>query len=149
MAERSLYPRMAAALLALLGLFDAAYLAIERLGGNSALVCPTGGGCETVQSSAYSTLLGVPVAFIGVAGYAVLLIVALLSLSTDTIGGVRVSTLLLALASVGVLFAIYLSYLQVAVIGAICFWCVVSALIELGIWTMALVDTRMLHVAAQ
>ncbi len=142
--QRPPYFRMAAALLALLGLFDAAYLAIERALGNAGGVfCPTGGGCTTVQESAYSALLGVPVAYIGVAGYAALLVVALLSLSVDTLAGVRVSALLLGLASVGLLFSLYLSDLQLFEIKAICFWCVVSALIELGIWACALLDWRL------
>lgn len=140
--ERSPYPRMAVALLALLGILDAAYLSIERVSGGD-LICPVGGGCETVQSSAYSTLFGIPVAFIGIAGYAVLLGIALLSLHSDEVAGIPVPAALLALASVGVLMALYLSYLQVAVIGAICFWCVVSALLELGIWVAALLDWRL------
>jgi uncharacterized membrane protein len=141
--ERTPSLRMAAALLALLGLFDSAYLTLERLIGAPGGFCPTGGGCAAVQESAYSSLFGVPVAYVGVAGYAALLGVALLSLSVDRVAGVRVAALLLALASLGLLFSLYLSYLQVAVIGAICFWCVVSALIELGIWTAALLDWRM------
>jgi uncharacterized membrane protein len=141
--ERPPYFRMAAALLALLGLFDAAYLAIERTLGNTGVFCPTGGGCTTVQESTYSALLGVPVAYIGVAGYAALLAVALLSLSVDTLAGMRVSALLLGLASAGLLFSLYLSYLQLFVIKAICFWCVISALIELGIWVCALLDWRL------
>jgi uncharacterized membrane protein len=136
---------MAAVLLALLGLFDAAYLALERAIGDPGGFCPTGGGCVTVQSSAYSTLLGVPVAYIGVVGYAALLAVALLSLSADEVAGLPLPVLLLGLASGGVLFSLYLSYLQVVVIGAICFWCVVSALIELGIWVAALFDWRLLR----
>lgn len=149
MIARSPYPRMAAALLALLGLLDAGYLSLERLLGDAgAIVCPVGGGCVTVQSSAYATLLGVPVAFMGLAGYAALFALGLLSLSRDEIAGVSVTDLLLALASVGVLFSLYLSYLQVAVIGAICFWCVVSALLELGIWAAALADRRLRRAAA-
>lgn len=149
MIERSPYPRMAAALLALLGLLDAGYLSLERLlGETGAIVCPVGGGCVTVQSSAYATLLGAPVAFIGLAGYAALFALGLLSLSRDEVAGVGVADLLLALASAGVLFSLYLSYLQVAVIGAICFWCVVSALLELGIWAAALADRRLRRIAA-
>ena len=140
--NRSLYPRMAAALLALLGLFDALYLALERLLPDTSLYCPTGGGCEVVQNSPYATLFGVPVAFIGVAGYAVLLGVALLALHGDVVAGIPLPALLLGLASVGGLFGLYLTYLQVAVIGAVCFWCAVSALLELGIWLAALVDWR-------
>jgi uncharacterized membrane protein len=141
MNDRSLYPRMVAALLALLGLLDASYLALERLSGG-ALACPIGGGCETVQNSSYALFLGVPVAYIGVAGYAALLAVALLSLHRVSVGSLPLPALLLAIASAGLIFSAYLTYLQIAVIGAICFWCVVSALLELGIWVAALVSWR-------
>lgn len=135
------YPRMAIALLALLGMFDSAYLWIERLSGGE-LICPVGGGCATVQSSSYATLLGVPVAAIGVGGYAALLGVALLALHTEQLAGLPTRALLLIMASGGVLFSLYLTYLQVAIIGAICFWCVTSALIEFSIWLIALLDWR-------
>ena len=135
---------MAIAVLALIGLFDAAYLSIERVRG-AALACPIGGGCETVQSSPYALLLGVPVAFLGVAGYLLLFGVAMLSLYRHELAGVALRPALLALASAAVLFAIYLTYLQIAAIGAICFWCAVSALLDLGIWALALLDWRALH----
>jgi len=140
--QYSPYPRMAIALMALIGLFDAAYLALERVTGGT-LVCPVGGGCETVQSSAYAILFGVPVAYIGVAGYMALLVVALLALNLERIAGLPLATVLLALASIALVAGIYFSYLQVAVIGAICFWCAISALLDLGIWVAALLNWRM------
>lgn len=138
---------MAAALLSLLGLLDAAYLALERVTGGP-IACPIGGGCETVQGSAYALLFGVPVAFIGVAGYAFLLVITLLALQTDTLGGISLDLLLLALASIALLAGIYFMYLQVAVIGAICFWCVIAALLDLLIWLAALVNWRLSRQAA-
>src|SRR5262245_5718517 len=135
--EPSAYPRMAAALLSLLGLFDAAYLALERVTGGP-LACPIGGGCETVQSSPYGLLFGVPLAFIGVAGYALLFVVAMLSLHADSLGA-PLDALLLALASVALLAGLYFMYLQIAIIGAICFWCSMAALLDLLIWVAALV----------
>jgi uncharacterized membrane protein len=140
--QHSPYPRMAIALMALIGLFDAAYLALERVTGGT-LVCPVGGGCEAVQSSAYSILFGVPVAYIGVAGYAALLAAALLALNVDQVVGLSLATVLLVLASIALVAGIYFSYLQVAVIGAICFWCVISALLDVGIWVAALLNWRM------
>lgn len=133
---------MAVALLSLLGLLDAAYLALERLTGGP-LVCPLGGGCEAVQSSPYALLLGVPVAFIGVAGYALLLVTAMLALHHDSVGGVPLAALLLALASVALLAGVYFVYLQLAVIGAICFWCMIAALLDLLIWAAALMNWRL------
>ena len=142
--EHSPYPRMAAALLALLGLFDAAYLALERMTGGP-IVCPVGGGCETVQSSTYALLFGVPVAFIGVAGYAALLVVALVSLQDRNLGSISPDALLLALASIALLAGVYFMYVQVAVIGAICFWCAIAALLDLLIWLAALANWRLMR----
>jgi uncharacterized membrane protein len=133
---------MAAALLALLGLLDAAYLALERITGGP-IACPIGGGCETVQSSAYALLLGIPVAFIGVAGYAALLLMALLSLQGIHLGIISPDAVLLALANIALLAGVYFMYLQVVVIGAICFWCAMAALLDLLIWLAALVNWRL------
>ncbi len=146
MNERSLLPRMAAALLALLGLIDGAYLTLHHYRPSINLRCPVGGGCETVQGSAWSTLppggAGVPVALIGVVGYAVLLLLALVAFQRERIGPVAVPPLLLLVASGGLVFSLYLTFLQLFVIGAICFWCAMSALCELGIWLAAVVDWR-------
>lgn len=145
---RALYARMAIALLALLGLLDAAYLTLHRYEEGIGLVCPVGGGCETVQESRWSTLPpgdGVPVALIGVAGYAALLGLGLTSLHRERLGRLALPPTLLALASVGLFFSLFLTALQVFVIRALCSWCLGSALLELGIWLAALVGWRHRH----
>jgi len=129
------------ALLALLGLLDSLYLSLERLTGG-ALVCPTGGGCEAVQSSAYALLAGIPVAYLGVAGYGLLLGLALIALQRERVATIALAPLLLGLASLGLAFSAYLVYLQLGVIGAICFWCMVSATLELVLWLAALINWR-------
>jgi len=138
---------MLVALLALLGLIDSAYLAIHHYRPGVSLSCPVGGGCETVQTSAWSTLppggTGVPVALIGVADYVVLLVLALVALQHDRVDAVAVPPLLLLMGSGGLAFSVYLTFLQLFVIGALCFWCAMSALFELGIFGAALVDWRM------
>ena len=65
MTERTL--RIAVAVLALAGAAVSAYLTITKL-ADASVICPTS-GCETVQRSSYSELLGVPVAAIGLLGY--------------------------------------------------------------------------------
>lgn len=146
MSERSLLPRMAAAMLALVGLIDSTYLTIHHYRPSISLVCPVGGGCETVQTSMWSMFPpgsnGIPVALMGVIGYSVLLLLALLSLQRDRIGPIAVPSALLLVASGGLAFSFYLTFLQLFVIQAICFWCVISALCELGIWTAALINWR-------
>jgi uncharacterized membrane protein len=145
MATRVLYSRMLIALLALLGLLDAAYLTLEHFSPQVALVCPIGGGCETVQASRWSTLPpgdGVPVALFGLVGYGALVLLALAGLQRDRLGPLPVAPALVALASIGVLFSLYLTALQVFVIGALCAWCLGSAALETLIWGAALVGQR-------
>lgn len=142
MEERTPYPRMAIAVLALIGLFDSLYLAFERASGGN-ILCPTGGGCETVAASPYSMLFGaLPVAYVGVAGYGVLFALALLALYRDQAASVALPLLMLATSTVGAIFSAYLVYLQIAVIQAICFWCMTSALTQALIWAAALIDWR-------
>lgn len=80
------------------------------------------GGCERVQTSRYAELAGVPVAVIGLAGYVAILLAAL-------VPGERARLTCAGLALVGVAFSVYLTYLELFVIDAICQWCVVSAVL--------------------
>ena len=60
--------RWAVAALSLAGLALAAYLSVEHVSGGIP-TCGVSGGCGDVTTSEYAVLMGVPVAFIGVAGY--------------------------------------------------------------------------------
>src|SRR2546428_4771054 len=118
--------RQAIALLALVGLFVALYLWLYKIGISGTLQCGIG-ACEQVQTSRYAELLGIPVAFYGVVGYAVLLAVALLGLRPRFLAERRVTLALALLSSAGLLFTLYLTYLELFVIHALCRWCVGSA----------------------
>lgn len=133
--------RMGAAVLSLLGLFVSAYLYLHKIGRIGTLACGTG-GCETVQTSEWSRFLGVEVSLIGVVGYAVLLGVALMALSTAADGRRWPTDLLTALAAGGTAFALYLTYLELFVIRAICRWCVGSAAIIVSIFVLAVLARR-------
>ncbi len=120
--------RMAVAVLALVGLFIAGYLALYKLGYFGMIQCGTG-GCETVQSSRYAYFLGVPVAVWGVGEYLALLVVALLGVQPRWSGARWVALALFAISAVGVVFTAYLTYLEAAVINAWCRWCIASAVV--------------------
>lgn len=135
------FSRMFATILALVGLLDASYLAAERLRGGEPF-CPIGGGCATVQNSPFAVLFGIPVAYLGVLAYLALFTLLLVSLSRTQVFGVPVRLALLAVSSVGVLFSLYLTYLQLAVIHAVCFWCVVSALIQFTVLVLLVWEWR-------
>ena len=134
--------RQAIALLALVGLFVALYLWLHALGFGGAIKCGASGGCETVQTSPWAVLLGMSVAFYGVVGYFALLIVALAGLRPAALSQRPWSLLLLGLATVGVVFSAYLTYVELFLIHAICRWCVGSAVIITLIWVVSLLSLR-------
>lgn len=115
MTERSL--RVAIAALTIVGLAISAYLTYSRYSGGQ-IFCQTG-GCETVQNSRYAVVAGVPVAVLGLVAYAGLLVSAL-------VRGPNSAAVGLVIAAVGILFSGYLIVAQVALIHAVCQWCVAS-----------------------
>jgi uncharacterized membrane protein len=136
--------RMGAALLSLLGLFVSAYLYLYKIGRIGTLACGTG-GCETVQTSVWSRFAGVEVSLIGVVGYALLLVVALVALRPALADRRGPAAVLVALAAGGVLFTAYLTYLELFVIHAICRWCVGSAAIIVTLLLLGLLELRRLR----
>jgi uncharacterized membrane protein len=114
-SERSL--RLSIGAVAVAGIGLAAYLLYARETG-AQLVCHTG-GCETVQSSRYSELFGVPVAALGLASYIWLL---LASCSRSELA--RAAQAVVALAACA--FSTYLVFVQLHLIGAVCELCLVS-----------------------
>jgi uncharacterized membrane protein len=113
--------RLAIALLALVGLGISGYLTYVHYRG-IAPICAASGGCEKVQNSRYAEVAGVPVALLGLIGYALILATALVRGDVAAIAGS-----FLALAGLG--FSVYLTYLELFEIHAVCQWCVASAVV--------------------
>jgi uncharacterized membrane protein len=119
--------------LTLLGVGVATYLTYIHYAGIKPLCGRNGGGCEIVQTSEYSKLVGVPVALIGLIGY----VAILASLAAPESENARLATV--ALAVVGFAFSAYLTYREIFSIHHICEWCISSFVIVwlimcLGIW---------------
>jgi uncharacterized membrane protein len=112
--------RVLLAALAIVGLLISAYLSWVHYIGVAPVCVGGSGGCQSVQTSSYATIFGVPVAVIGLVGYSALLLSAWLRGEVGIYLGFLVSL-------VGTLFSAYLTYLEVFVIHAICEWCVASA----------------------
>ena len=132
---------MIVATLALAGIFVSLYLLLYKLGIIGELSCSVG-SCETVNSSKWATFVGMPVAAWGVAWYVGMFVLALVSTGERFAGSATVSAVLLGVASTGLLFSLYLTYLELFRIHAICQWCVVSAIIVTIIFFFALADYR-------
>ena len=128
--------RQTIALLALVGFCIALYLWLYKIGIIGRLQCGSG-SCEFVQTSRYGMLLGVPVAFYGVIGYALIFVVAIIGLQPAQLAR-RWPTLTLAtLAAGGFLFTLYLTAIELFVLHAICRWCVGSAAVMTVITAVA------------
>ncbi len=132
---------MVVAALSLVGLLLSAYLWLWKLGFMGPMVCGTG-ACEYVQTSAYATIAGLPVAAIGAVGYLGLLIVSMVGLQPRWANRREPTLLLLALSGFGVGFTAYLSYLEAFVLNAWCRWCLASAAIIVAIFVASLSGLR-------
>lgn len=111
-----------ATFLATFGIGVSTYIAIADAGGGSPVCIAGGHGCQTVAESSYSHLAGVNIAIFGIAGYIVLLACALLRGDGARMAGFAISL-------VGFGYSLYLTYLELFTIDAVCQWCVASALL--------------------
>ena len=134
---RSIHPGWILVVLDAIGLAIASYLSIVELGGGVP-VCGPLHGCETVATSQYARIGGIPVAVFGVMLSLILLSLALAWIRTD-------NPLLLdlhcGLSLIGVIFEVYFLTLQLVVIRALCIWCTLYGLslilrfiVALAIW---------------
>src|SRR5215212_2059430 len=128
MAPKVLAKRRYAALrtvllvLAALGALISAYLTWTHFAGLTPVCTGNGEGCQTVQSSRYASILGIPVALLGLVAYGGLIFSAAVWKEAGIYLGFLISL-------VGTLFSVYLTYLEIFVIGALCQWCLASAAI--------------------
>ena len=132
---------MIVAALALAGIFISIYLTLYKLGLIGELNCSIG-SCETVNTSRWSIFLGLPVAAWGLLFYLDVFGVAVLGTLPRWENQPVISIVLVAQAAIGVLFSAWLTYLELAVIHAICIWCVTSAVIVLIILVVSITDLR-------
>lgn len=136
MSRRPQKLTLAIAALILLGIGVAGYLTYAHYADIDPVCAGGSGGCHIVQASDYAELFGIPVAMIGLGGY--------LALAASLfVPGEAGRALGMALALVGAGFSLYLTYLELYVIDAICQWCVASAVIM--VLLAALTTARMLR----
>ena len=130
-------------LLVVVGLIVAGYLAyIETT--QSLAVCGPVGDCNTVQASNYATILGIPIAILGLVNYLAVGLLWFLQSRVREEQRQLVWLGLMGLTFVGVVFSIYLTALELFVIRAVCAWCLTSAVVTalLLIGVSRLVESR-------
>jgi len=132
---------MLLALIALIGVFVSLYLTLYKLGVIGTLAFGTG-SCEYVQLSKWGTFLGLPVAAWGVAYYLAVFALAVAGIQERFADSHRLTLVLVWLTGCGLLFTIWLTYLELFVIRAVCRWCVGSAIMTILLFGLAVWDWK-------
>jgi uncharacterized membrane protein len=123
--------------LAIIGLLVSIYMTIYKLTDNDAM-CIGSGGCSVVNSSRYSEVNGIPVAVLGVIGYAAIL--ALLFFEQRPGFFQENGTMMLfGVTLTGFLFTLYLIYVEVALIKAYCPFCLTSQAVMTLIFILSVI----------
>ena len=112
---------------ALLGAAVAVYLSVEYLTGQAGL-CLTGSGCDAVRASAFAYPFGVPLPLFGVAFFLAAGWLVWRSFDQHALLGVSLTAALLGWATLGLVASVILTIVEIAVIRALCTWCLASAL---------------------
>lgn len=120
--------------LAAFGLLLTAYLTAVAWWGTSPALCTEGSGCDLVQHSRWSTLLGLPMALWGFGLY---LLIGLVALQRS--GKLRRWRRLWTLSLAGVLISLYLTVVGIAALDAVCMWCLLSFATLVAIFVLVVV----------
>jgi uncharacterized membrane protein len=132
---------IAAIVLSIVGLLVSLYLAYIKL-ANQTASCDIIGDCEKVNNSSYAVVGGIPIAVLGAAGY--LLILVLLYFDRPAAGGPEaVRFALFGVTLAGTLYSIYLTYIELFVLEAICPFCALSAVVMVGLFVVSLIRLRL------
>jgi len=126
-------------IVAAIGLLDSTYLAYVKL-ANTEIYCTPGlGNCDVVNASQWSTLWGIPLGVYGVAGFGAILLISLFGnrwkMLTD-----NSNMVIFAISLGGFLFSLYLTYIELFVLRAICQWCILSALMMTVIFIVSVYE---------
>jgi uncharacterized membrane protein len=122
--------------LSLAGLAISAYLTIEHFTTPALLACPDTGlvNCQKVTDSAQNSLLGIPVAVLGVLFFAAMAYLTHPRIWPHRRQWIRVSRV--GGLAAGVLFVLYLIWVELFVVDAICLWCTAIHAITIALFAV-------------
>jgi uncharacterized membrane protein len=119
----------------IIGFLTAVYLTVLKLTDNRQMCLQGVGDCWSVNISRYSEIMGVPISILGGTAYLVLIILYWLETNTGFWAENAVYAMF-GMTLAGTLYSVYLTYIEIAVIKAICPFCVVSAIAMLVLFTV-------------
>jgi uncharacterized membrane protein len=111
----------------IIGFIDSAYLTIIKFTHMPIYCTPGLGNCETVQNSQWSTIWGIPIALLGAIAYLVLILCFVFEKRIPLLKQYS-QYIVFGTTFFGFLFSLFLTYLELFVIHAICQWCILSAI---------------------
>ncbi|HEX5839696.1 MAG TPA: vitamin K epoxide reductase family protein [Anaerolineales bacterium] len=123
--------------LTIIGLLVSIYMTIYKLTNNESM-CIGSSGCSEVNASRYSEINGIPVAVLGVVGYAAILALLFLEQRTGFIQE-NGSMIFFGISLIGFLFTLYLIYLEIALIKAYCPFCLASQAVMIVIFIISVI----------
>ena len=141
------WPASASLVLSLCGLAVSAYLVFEHYTAGATLACPQTAtfNCAKVTTSSYAFVGGVPVAVLGLLFFAAM---ALLCLPQAWRSGGRRGALLrrvrLAGAASGVVAVLYLVWVELFAVGALCLWCTGVHVLAITLFAVVAVGSALL-----
>lgn len=122
------------------GFLDAGYLTLKHY-TQTPIVCSIFEGCDKVTSSPYAVVFGIPVALLGLIFYLTIFFSSLRIVgapTSDTISNTKAVNFIFVLSAAALLASVYFVYLQLFVIKAICFYCVLSAASSTALFILSL-----------
>ena len=131
--------KLAIPILGLAGMGISGYLtAVHYL--NVQATCLPFAECNPVLHSPYARIWGVPIALLGFFEYAFLTIMGIWLLREKSALQSPISAAIYSGALSGMIFTLYLYYLELFVIRAFCTWCIASSLVMTGILVLSLMN---------
>ena len=131
--DKGLY--RASLVLVIIGLLVSIYMTIYKVTSNDSL-CLGSGDCATVNASRYSEVSGIPVAVVGILGYAAMLAVHWFE-RRNSFFKENGTLLIFGMALTGFIFTVWLVYVEVSLLKAICPFCVTSQVAMTFIFVIA------------
>src|SRR5512135_82662 len=121
-------------ILSILGLGVAGYLTYTHFYG-APIFCGGASSCELVNNSRFAFIGPIPVSLLGLIGYVIIFALSWIPTNEDRQWPAQV---IFGVALIGVMFQLYLTYIELFVLYAICYWCVASQILILIIFILSL-----------
>jgi uncharacterized membrane protein len=110
----------------IIGIIDSSYLSWIKFSHNEEKCIAGVGNCALVNSSAYSEIYGIPIAYIGLLAY-LLIFILMITMRSRILFVSKIPYLLFGITLTGFLFSGYLTYVQFGILHAYCPYCLLSA----------------------